>query len=34
MTEDSPKYPSWMDNNYPVPDPSWDYYQIYEIALA
>jgi hypothetical protein len=34
MTEDSPKYPSWIDDNYPVPDPSWDYYRIYEVAIA
>ncbi|MBE9068713.1 hypothetical protein IQ260_18870 [Leptolyngbya cf. ectocarpi LEGE 11479] len=34
MTEDSPKYPSWIDDNYPVPDPSWDYCRIYEIAIA
>lgn len=34
MTEDSPKYPAWIDQGYPVPDPTWDYYRIYEIALA
>lgn len=34
MTEDSPKYPSWIDDDYSVPDPSWDYYRIYEIAIA
>ncbi|MDV3351447.1 hypothetical protein QGP82_22275 [Leptothoe sp. LEGE 181152] len=34
MTEDSPKYPSWIDDDYPVPDPSWEYHRIYEIAIA
>ena len=34
MTEYSPKYPSWIDDDYPVPDPNWDYYRIYEIAIA
>lgn len=34
MTEDSPKYPIWIDHDYPVPDPTWDYYRIYEIAIA
>ncbi len=34
MTEDSPKYPSWIDQGHPVPDPSWDYYRIYEVAIA
>lgn len=34
MTEDSPKYPGWIDQGYPVPDPTWDYYQIYEVAIA
>ena len=34
MTEDSPKSPSWIADDYPVPDPSWDYYRIYEIAIA
>ena len=33
MTEYSPKYPSWVDQGYPVPDPTWDYYRIYEIAI-
>lgn len=34
MTEDSPKYPGWIDQGYPVPDPTWDYYRIYEVAIA
>ena len=34
MTEDSPQYPDWIDDDSPVPDPTWAYARIYEIAIA
>ncbi|NEP62697.1 MAG: hypothetical protein F6K31_38220 [Symploca sp. SIO2G7] len=34
MTENSLKYPTWIDQGYPVPNPTWDYYRIYEVAIA
>ena len=34
MTEDSPNYPNYSDSGYPVPDPTWPYRRIYEIAIA
>lgn len=34
MTEESPEYPSWVDQGSPVPDPTWAYYPIYEVEIA
>ena len=34
MSEDFSKSPNWIDQIYPVPDPTWDYYRIYEVAIA
>lgn len=32
--EESPDYPNYPGSGYPVPDPTWPYYQIYEVAIA